>query len=146
MSQEKIRYKATIDGHNYTIIGNENKEHMDLVMELLNHQLEEIKSLNKEINSEQAAILLAINALSDQAKKQEKLLVLEEKYQVANEKAKKVDELEGRVQRIEILEEQAKQILQESGKDCESITHIEAQQIVNQQMKEKIQKHQRELN
>ena len=43
MPSPKTRYKANIDGQTYTIIGHESKEHMDLVVRLVNEQLNEIK-------------------------------------------------------------------------------------------------------
>ena len=46
MPSPKTRYKANIDGQTYTIIGHESKEHMDLVVRLVNEQLNEIKSLS----------------------------------------------------------------------------------------------------
>ena len=66
MSSPKTRYKANIDGQTYTIIGHESKEHMDLVVRLVNEQLNEIKSLSPQIDNEQAAILASVNAISDQ--------------------------------------------------------------------------------
>lgn len=140
MAQEKKRYKALIAGNTYTIIGYQSKEHMDIVTELANHQLREIMELSPDTNLEQAAILLAINALSDQTKKQAKILDLENQIAELQEKAQRVDELEARIQRIESLEEQAKQVLKENGNEKEAINHIEAQQIINQQAKERIQK------
>ena len=56
MPSPKTRYKANIDGQTYTIIGHESKEHMDLVVRLVNEQLNEIKSLSTQIDNEQAAI------------------------------------------------------------------------------------------
>ena len=43
MPSPKTRYKAIIDGQTYTIIGHESKEHMVLVVRLVNEQLNEIK-------------------------------------------------------------------------------------------------------
>ena len=38
-SNEKTRYKAIIADHTYTIIGQESKQHMDLVTKIVNEQL-----------------------------------------------------------------------------------------------------------
>lgn len=68
-SNEKTRYKAIIADHTYTIIGQESKQHMDLVTKIVNEQLAEIKHLSPQTDTEQASVLLAINAISDQLKK-----------------------------------------------------------------------------
>lgn len=79
MTEQKKRYKAVIANQSYTIIGRESKEHMDMVTRLVNDQLLEIMQLSPQTDQEQASILLAINAVSDQLKKQEQLLVLQKK-------------------------------------------------------------------
>ena len=66
--QMKTRYKAIIADHTYTIIGQESKQHMDLVTKIVNEQLAEIKHLSPQTDTEQASVLLAINAISDQLK------------------------------------------------------------------------------
>lgn len=60
MVKEKTRYKAVIADHTYTIIGQESKQHMDLVTKLVNEQLAEIKHISPQTNDEQASVLLAI--------------------------------------------------------------------------------------
>ncbi|MFV0561038.1 MAG: cell division protein ZapA [Enterococcus sp.] len=136
MVQEKKRYKAVIAGEAYTIIGQESKRHMDMVVALVNDQLEEIKQLSPEINAEQASILMAINAISDQLKKQEQILKLEKQVEELKEKTVKFTELETRVKRIEAVEDEAREILKESGqKDVEIKNHVEAQQIINEKNK-----------
>ena len=87
-SNEKTRYKAIIADHTYTIIGQESKQHMDLVTKIVNEQLAEIKHLSPQTDTEQASVLLAINAISDQLKKQEYALKLEK--QVADLKQKTI--------------------------------------------------------
>lgn len=77
MSQLKNRYKAKLDGKTYTIIGAESKVHMDIVTELANIQLREIREIAPETSTENASILLAINALSDQLKKEKQLMKIE---------------------------------------------------------------------
>lgn len=83
MTEQKKRYKAVIANQSYTIIGRESKEHMDMVTRLVNDQLLEIMQLSPQTDQEQASILLAINAVSDQLKKQEQLLVLQKSGRVA---------------------------------------------------------------
>lgn len=51
-SNEKTRYKAIIADHTYTIIGQESKQHMDLVTKIVNEQLAEIKHLSPQTDTE----------------------------------------------------------------------------------------------
>ncbi|MBD5069934.1 MAG: cell division protein ZapA [Lactobacillus sp.] len=78
MPEDKRRFKVKIAGEVYTIIGKAQPEHMDAVVKIVEQQLAEIKELMPALNNEKAAILLAINAVSDQLYKQEELLELKE--------------------------------------------------------------------
>ncbi|KRM95773.1 hypothetical protein FC19_GL001252 [Liquorilactobacillus aquaticus DSM 21051] len=73
MSEGKRRFKAHIDGKDYIIIGESSTEHMETVVKLVDQQLQEINNLLPNLSKERAAILLAINAVSDQIYKQEEL-------------------------------------------------------------------------
>lgn len=73
----KKRYKATIQGRDYTIVGTKSDAHMDAVIDVINEQLEQIKELSEKITNEEAAILVAVNAVSDQIEMQEKVLFQE---------------------------------------------------------------------
>lgn len=140
MTEQKKRYKAIIANQSYTIIGRESKEHMDMVTRLVNDQLLEIMQLSPQTDQEQASILLAINAVSDQLKKQEQLLVLQKKVDELRGQAIKATELENRIKRIEAIESEARKVLDETGRsDVEIHNHVEAQQILNEQRKRKIQ-------
>lgn len=140
MTNQKKRFKAVIDNQTYTIIGQESTEHMILVTKIVNDQLNEIKQLSAQSTSEQAAILLAINAISDQLKKQEQLLKLTKENEELRKKAIKVAELENRIQRIEAIEAEAKEVLERTGRgDVEIKNHVEAQQILNAERKRTIQ-------
>ncbi|EGC70107.1 hypothetical protein D932_00811 [Enterococcus casseliflavus 14-MB-W-14] len=140
MTEQKKRYKAVIANQSYTIIGRESKEHMDMVTRLVNDQLLEIMQLSPQTDQEQASILLAINAVSDQLKKQEQLLVLQKKVDELRGQAIKATELENRIKRIEAIESEARKVLDETGRsDVEIHNHVEAQQILNEQRKRKIQ-------
>ena len=110
-SNEKTRYKAIIADHTYTIIGQESKQHMDLVTKIVNEQLAEIKHLSPQTDTEQASVLLAINAISDQLKKQEYALKLEKQVADLKQKTIRLAELENRVRRMEIIEEEARDVL-----------------------------------
>ena len=123
-SNEKTRYKAIIADHTYTIIGQESKQHMDLVT----------------TDTEQASVLLAINAISDQLKKQEYALKLEKQVADLKQKTIRLAELENRVRRMEIIEEEARDVLKKNGQeDVEIHNHVEAQQILNENRKQQIQ-------
>ena len=140
MTEQKKRYKAVIANQSYTIIGRESKEHMDMVTRLVNDQLLEIMQLSPQTDQEQASILLAINAVSYQLKKQEELLVLQKKVDELRGQAIKATELKNRIKRIEAIESEARKVLDETGRsDVEIHNHVEAQQILNEQRKRKIQ-------
>ena len=140
MSSPKTRYKANIDGQSYTIIGHESKEHMDLVVRLVNEQLNEIKSLSPQIDNEQAAILVSVNAISDQLKKQAKIMELEKENQELHQKTIKLVELENRIKRIEAIEKEAKEVLEKNAQtEVEIQNHVQAQQILNEERKRSIQ-------
>ena len=135
------RYKATVAGQTYTIIGQESKQHMDMVLALVNEQLNEIKNLSPEITAEKAAILLAINAVSDQVKKQEELLQLKKHQADLKRRAARSVELENKIKKIEAIEAEAKSIMQKNGQNSAQIrNHVEAQQVVNENRKREIQK------
>ncbi len=139
MAHEKTRYKAVIANQTYTIIGRETKHHMDIVTKLINEQLAELKQLSPQMDNEQAAILMAVNALSDQLKKQERILELEEETAELKKKMIKFTELENRVKRMEAIENEARKVLKENGQADYTIkNHVEAQQILNEKRKGQI--------
>ena len=140
MAKAKIRYKAVIANQAYTIIGQETSQHMDRVTRLVNEQLQEIRQMAPQTSQEEAAILLAVNAISDQLKKQEELLTIREKMIGLKEQALKSIELENRLKRIEAIEIEAKEVLERTGRgDVEIRNHMEAQQILNEERKRTIQ-------
>jgi cell division protein ZapA len=65
------RFKAVIDGQSYTIVGNRTEAHMQAVTDLMNKQLAQLKKLAPDMSKEEASILLAFNAISDQLEKTE---------------------------------------------------------------------------
>lgn len=68
MTEETHRFKAMIAGKRYTIVGQATDEHMRAVTEVLNEQFTQLKELSPNISKEDAAILMAFNAVSDQLK------------------------------------------------------------------------------
>ncbi|MFC6181119.1 cell division protein ZapA [Lactiplantibacillus daowaiensis] len=77
MAASKRRFKAEIDGHDYTIIGSASDRHMQTVTKMMNDQITALKKLSPNLTSEQIAILLAFNAISDQVDKQAELLKMQ---------------------------------------------------------------------
>lgn len=136
---EKKRYKATIDGKNYTIIGQESKEQLDMVTSVVNEQLAEIKKMSNTLSSEDAAILMAVNAVNDQLKKQKEVLAMEAEMKELRLANAHVRELEDRLNKVDELEEKARRGLRENGSDEEVTDPIQAQHILNQLEKQKIQ-------
>ena len=88
---------------------------MDLVTKIVNEQLAEIKHLSPQTDTEQASVLLAINAISDQLKTR---ICFKIGKQVADLKQKtiRLAELENRVRRMEIIEEEARDVLKRMDK------------------------------
>ncbi|GAB2492543.1 cell division protein ZapA [Alkalibacterium psychrotolerans] len=86
MPEGKRRYKATIDGESYTIVGPKSQEHMKTVAETVDEQLSQLKELTKGLSSEKRAMLLAINAVSDQLSMHKELEEIKEKMKQDTEK------------------------------------------------------------
>lgn len=72
MSEEK-RTKVTVEINNrqYTIVGTESKEHVQLVADLVNEKMTEIHQANKHLDTTKLAVLTAINTMNDYIKLKE---------------------------------------------------------------------------
>lgn len=81
MSDNKIRYKATIAGKEYTIIGARSVKHMQVVEKTVDDQLKQIERLTKGLEPERRAVLAAVNAVSDQIEMQIKMRHMEEEIE-----------------------------------------------------------------
>ncbi|GEB74447.1 cell division protein ZapA [Levilactobacillus brevis] len=68
MTEDTHRFKAVIAGKTYTIVGQATDEHMRAVTEVLNEQFTQLKQLSPNMSKEDAAVLMAFNAVSDQLK------------------------------------------------------------------------------
>ncbi|KRN01888.1 hypothetical protein FD13_GL000475 [Levilactobacillus senmaizukei DSM 21775 = NBRC 103853] len=68
MTENTHRFKAVIAGKTYTIVGQATDEHMRAVTTVLNEQYSQLKKLSPNMSKEDAAILMAFNAVSDQLK------------------------------------------------------------------------------
>lgn len=80
MAEEKRRVKVVIDEKEYTIVSNKSVAHIELVAETVNKQLQEIKDLSTGISKEELAILMAVNAISDQIDSHTKMIEIEEDF------------------------------------------------------------------
>ncbi|GAA0352799.1 hypothetical protein GCM10008932_02260 [Alkalibacterium iburiense] len=86
MPEEKSRYKATIDGESYTIVGPKSQKHMQVVAETVDEQLAQLKEMTKGMSKEKRAVLLAINAVSDQLAMRKELEEIKEKIKDSENK------------------------------------------------------------
>ncbi|HIW71845.1 MAG TPA: cell division protein ZapA [Candidatus Levilactobacillus faecigallinarum] len=68
MTEQKNRFKAVLANKPYTIVGNATDAHMRAVTELFNQQYNQLKQASPSMSKEDAAVLMAFNALSDQLK------------------------------------------------------------------------------
>ena len=78
MVEEKRRVKVVIDEKEYTIVSNKSVAHIELVAETVNKQLQEMKDLSTGMSKEELAILIAVNAVSDQIESHTKMIEMEE--------------------------------------------------------------------
>lgn len=81
MVSQKRRTKVEINEREYTIVGVKSTAHVKLVAETINKQIEELTSLSSNLSKEEQAILIAVNAVSDQIDMQLKMLELEEELE-----------------------------------------------------------------
>lgn len=86
MPEGKSRYKATIDGESYTIVGPKSQKHMQVVAETVDEQLAQLKEMTKGMSKEKRAVLLAINAVSDQLAMRKELEEIKEKIKDSENK------------------------------------------------------------
>ncbi|WP_035054019.1 cell division protein ZapA [Carnobacterium pleistocenium] len=93
MSKGKIRYKTTIAGRPYTIIGARPEEHMRSVSKMVDEQMQQIESLSKGLDPERRAVLVAVNAISDQIEMKIKLTTLQKQIEELEKKLEKDQEI-----------------------------------------------------
>ncbi|QBP18734.1 cell division protein ZapA [Acetilactobacillus jinshanensis] len=72
-NSKQERLKVTLDGHVYTFVGQSSLRNMKATAQLLQKQLGQIKRLSPRISDQDASILLAYNAISNQLKLQDQL-------------------------------------------------------------------------
>lgn len=89
MSETKKRFKTTIQGKTYVIVGTKSQPHMQAASEIVETQLNQLKRLTTGLDGERRAILMALNAVSDQLDLQQQLQqVKDEKRQLERELSK----------------------------------------------------------
>lgn len=81
MSEDRKRVKVVINNKEYTIIGTKSAVHIQLIAKKINEQLEKINELSPGLSKEEQAILIAVNAMSDQIDSHKKMIQLENKIQ-----------------------------------------------------------------
>lgn len=64
--QSKIAVK--INQKTYTIVGAENREHVELIAKMVDDKMNEIEAANKQLNTTSLAVLTAINTMNDYLK------------------------------------------------------------------------------
>lgn len=77
--ENKRRFRATIAGKDYTIVGNRSATHLNQVVELVNQQLGHLAELAPAMSVADRAILMSVNAISDQLVKEQKIAELEQR-------------------------------------------------------------------
>lgn len=77
----KRRYRATIDGRDYTIVADKSDDHLNTVVALVNQQLDQLKEVAPELSTQDRAILMAVNAISDQLVQEYNIMTLEEELE-----------------------------------------------------------------
>lgn len=88
--KDKQRYKAQVAGKTYTIVGNRSTQHLDAVVELINSQLEQLSDLAPSLSLEDRSILMAINAVSDQIVKEDRIMELESRLEMAESEINRI--------------------------------------------------------
>lgn len=114
---QKVRYNAIVDGIQYTIVGTETTEHLDMVTQIVDEQYRMLKETLKDATPEAAAILLAINVMSDYLKKQTENLTLTKKVEKLNARLSTLEDstkiLEKELIRANSAENKARCLLEE---------------------------------
>lgn len=76
---DRKRVKVVINGKEYTIIGTKSAAHIKLVEKTVNDQLADLDAMSNNLSREEQAILMAVNAVSDQIESHQQMIQLEDK-------------------------------------------------------------------
>ena len=86
MSEKPSRLKAEINGKDYTIVCLKPQKDMQVVVEIIQAELAELKKLTHKLDDERRAMLLAINAKSEQLELEKEVIQLRDQLQQLQEK------------------------------------------------------------
>lgn len=75
--EDKRRFKALINGKEYTIVGHKSAQHLNAVVDLLNNQLDQLGEIDPNLSVADRSILIAVNAISDQLAKEYEIMNLQ---------------------------------------------------------------------
>jgi cell division protein ZapA len=142
---QKIRYKAIVDGVQYTIISSETKESLDMVTQIVDEQFCTLKQKFQAASGEQIAILLAINAVNDQLKKQLKNITLIKESESLKTQLltaqKEINSLEVKLKRANSAEKEVRKLLEKVKENQPKIKEeqfVAEVEIANQKAKKRI--------
>ena len=79
--RQKEKHVVIIDGREYTIVGQYSRAHIEAVTEVVNQQLSQLHALDPHLSTQDRALLMAINAISDQMIKEQTILDLEQQVE-----------------------------------------------------------------
>lgn len=82
---QKKRVKVTINHKEYTVITNETVQHVHVVEDIVNEQLQQLLELMPQASTEDVAVLLALNTVSKQLQLSQEVLQLRKQLQDARE-------------------------------------------------------------
>ncbi len=74
---EKIRLTVEIYHHQYTIKGDEDSSHVQMVASLVDQKMREIHEVNKLLDTRELAVLTAVNVMNDYLKLKEDYVLLQ---------------------------------------------------------------------
>lgn len=83
--KEKQKFKATIAGKVYTIVGQKDPTHLKDVVDIINNQLNQLSELAPELSYSDRSILMSVNAVSDQLTKEAQIIQLEKEVKKLKE-------------------------------------------------------------
>lgn len=87
MSQHnKTRTNVEIYGHQYTIVGEENKSHVRMVASIVDDKMREINEINPYLDINKLAVLTAVNIVDEHLKLKNKYDDLLQKLQKEEDK------------------------------------------------------------
>lgn len=109
MAQAKRRFRATIAGKTYTIVGTKSDQHMKTVETLMNEQLQQLQKISPSLSLQEKTVLLCVNAISDQLDKQSELIQAQEELANLRKQVAKLEKQSSH-RRTSIAQDRKKQL------------------------------------